>query len=87
MTYFLAIFAVWIVLTLQGSFFTTPDWFPHSLGIACGLGLQALLDIDHWYLGIGIGGAASFLILVGDLLLVTTDAIRAGVLVKLGRRS
>lgn len=86
MSYLLAIFAVWILWTLLGMTFTTPPWFPHILGMACGLVLQALLDPDRWYLGIGIGGAAGFLILVSDVLLVTADAIRAGVLVKLGRR-
>ena len=86
MSYVLAIFAVWILLTLLGMFFSTPAWFPHILGIALGTTFGALLDADRWYLGIGIGGAAGFLVLISDLLLVTADAIRAGVLVKLGRR-
>ena len=84
MSYALAIFAVWILLTLLGMTFTTPAWFPHILGIACGLILGALLDQDRWYLG--IGGAAAFVTLLADVLLVTADAIRAGVLVRLGRR-
>jgi len=86
MQYVLAILAVWILWTLLGMFFSTPAWFPHLLGMGLGIGFQVLLDADRWYLGIGIGGAAGFLVLVSDLLLVTADAIRAGVLVKLGRR-
>jgi len=82
----LAIFAVWILWTVLGMFFSTPEWFPWALGIVLGIGLQLLLDIDRWYLGVGIGGAAGFLVLVSDLLLVTADAVRAGVLVRLGRR-
>ena len=82
----LAIFAVWILWTVLGMLFSTPEWFPWALGIVLGIGLQLLLDIDRWYLGVGIGGAAGFLVLVSDLLLVTADAVRAGVLVRLGRR-
>jgi hypothetical protein len=65
---------------------TTPDWFPYALGIALGLGFQLLIDPGDWYLGVGIGGAAGVLVLLSDVLLVTADAIRAGVLVRLGRR-
>ena len=86
MSYLLAIFGVWILWTILGMVFTTPEWFPHTLGIVLGIGLQLLIDADRWYLGIGIGGAAGFLVLISDLLLVTSDAIRAGVLVRLGRR-
>jgi hypothetical protein len=82
----LAVFAVWILWTILGMLVTTPEWFPWTVGIALGICLQLLLDIDRWYLGIGIGGAAGFLVLVSDLLLVTADAVRAGVLVRLGRR-
>jgi hypothetical protein len=82
----LAVFAVWILWTILGTVFATPDWFPYVFGIVLGIGFQVLIDWDRWYLGIGVGGAAGFLILIGDLLLVTTDAIRAGVLARLGRR-
>jgi len=82
----LAVFAVWILWTVLGMILTTPEWFPYALGIVLGTGFQLLIDADQWYLGIGIGGAAGFLVLVSDVLLVTADAIRSGVLVRLGRR-
>jgi len=82
----LAILAVWILWTILGMLVTTPEWFPYVLGIALGTGFQLMIDADRWYLGIGIGGGAGFLVLVSDVLLVTADAIRSGVLVRLGRR-
>jgi hypothetical protein len=82
----LAIFAVWLLWTLLVMALTTPAWFPYAFGVLVGIGFQVLLDSAHWYLGIGIAGASGFLVLVSDVLLVTADAIRAGVLVRLGRR-
>ena len=86
MPYVLAVFAVWILWTILGMIFTTPAWFPYLLGMALGTGFAVLIEPSDWYLGIGIGGAAGFLVLVSDVLLVTADAVRAGVLVRLGRR-
>ena len=86
MEHLLAALAVWILWTILGMVFTTPEWFPYALGIALGLGFQLLIDPGDWYLGVGIGGAAGFLVLISDVLLVTADAIRSGVLVRLGRR-
>ena len=82
----LAVFAVWILWTILGMVITTPEWFPYALGIVLGIGFQLLIEPSDWYLGIGIGGAAGFLVLVSDVLLVTADAVRSGVLVRLGRR-
>ena len=82
----LAIFAVWLVWTQFVIWFTTPTWFPPLLGVLLGIGAQLLIEPSDWWLGVGIGGAAGFLIYVSDLLLVTTDAVRNGVLVRLGRR-
>ena len=82
----LAVFAVWSLLTVLGIVVTTPTWFPYALGAAAGVGLELALDKSSWYLGIGVGGAAGFLVLLSDVLLVTADAVRAGVLVRLGRR-
>jgi len=82
----LAIFAVWILWTFLGMMLTTPNWFPYAVGAVAGVGLQLILDPKAWYLGFGITGAAAFLVLISDVLLVTADAIRAGVLVRLGRR-
>jgi hypothetical protein len=86
MEHVLAVFAVWILWTTLGMVVTTPAWFTYALGITLGITFQLLLDRSTWYLGIGIGGAAGFLVLVSDVLLVTADAIRSGVLVRLGRR-
>jgi len=86
MSYLLAAFAVWILWTTLGVIFTTPAWFQYALGMTLGTGFALLIEPSDWYLGIGIGGAAGFLVLVSDLLLVTADAVRAGVLVRLGRR-
>jgi di/tricarboxylate transporter len=86
MSYLLAVFAVWILWTTLGMIFTTPAWFQYGLGITLGTTFAVLIKPSDWYLGIGIGGAAGFLVLVSDVLLVTADAIRAGVLVRLGRR-
>lgn len=86
MDHLLAVFAVWILWTTLGITFATPAWFPYLLGITLGTGLQVLIDPSDWYLGIGIGGAAGFLVLVSDLFLVTADSVRAGVLGRLGRR-
>jgi hypothetical protein len=86
MNYLLAIFAVWILWTFLETLVTTPMWFTYSAAILLGTGFALLIEPDDWYLGIGIGGAAGFLVLVSDVLLVTADAIRAGILVRLGRR-
>ena len=82
----LAVFAVWILWTVLGMTLQTPEWFPYAFGVVLGVGMQLLIDPSEWYLGVGIGGAAGFLVLVSDVLLVTADAIRSGVLVRLGRR-
>jgi hypothetical protein len=86
MTWLLAVLGVWILWTILGMVFTTPDWFGYVFAIVIGLGYALLIDIDQWYLGVGVGGGAAFLTRVSDVLLVTADAIRAGVLVRLGRR-
>ena len=87
MSQLLAVFAVWILWTIQGIVITTPEWFPYALAVVAGVGLELLIDPSRWYLGIGIGGAAGFLVLISNVLLVVADAIRAGVLVRVGRRS
>ena len=63
MEHLLAALAVWILWTILGIVVTTPEWSPYALGIALGLGFQLLIDPGDWYLGLGIGGAAGFLVL------------------------
>jgi hypothetical protein len=86
MNYLLSVLAVWILWTVLGIVVTTPEWFPPTFAIALGLGFALLIEPADWYLGVGIGGGAGLLVRVSDVLLVTADAIRAGVLVRLGRR-
>lgn len=86
MEHVLAIFAVWLLWNLLILLLSTPEWFPPLVGIALGIGFECLIDPSFWWLGVGIAGAAGFVVLVGDLLLVTTDAVRSGLLSRVGRR-
>ena len=85
MAYLMVIFGVWLVWNLLLTFFGTPDWFPYLASILLGIGGQCLIDVDHWWYGVGLAGAANFLLLIGDVLLVTTDALKTGVLRRTGR--
>ena len=86
MDHVLAVFAVWLLWNLLVMLLTTPDWFPWVIAIALGIGFELLIDPSYWWLGVGIAGAAGVLVLIGDLLLITTDAIRKGLLLRVGRR-
>jgi hypothetical protein len=52
---------------------------------ALGIGAEVLIDRSDWWLGVGSAGGAAFLILLGDLVLVATDAAKVTVL-RGGRR-
>ena len=82
----LVVFGIWMVWNMIQVLFTTPPWFPRLVAIGLGVGSMLVLDTDRWWLGVGLAGASEFLLLLGDLILVTTDAIRRGLLVKMGRR-
>lgn len=81
----LAVFAVWLVWNLMVLLVTVPEWFPPVVAVVVALGLELIMD-DPWWLSVGVAGAAWFMVIVGDLILVTRDAIRAQVLLRLGRR-
>jgi hypothetical protein len=80
MAYLMVILGLWLIWNMVLLLFTTPEWFPYLLSLILGIGGACLIDPTTWWYGVGLAGAASFLLLVGDLLLVTTDAVRAGVL-------
>ena len=76
MEYVLVVLAVWGIWSVASSLLDGPEWSWKLLPFALGLGGQALIDHDHWWYGLGLGGAAMILMLITDLLLVTADAIR-----------
>jgi hypothetical protein len=76
----LVIFGLWGIWTVGAHWFKAPEWFWILLVMALGLVFEAVLDRDIWYLGIGAGSAAAFLMRLSDLLLVTTDWVRVAVL-------
>ena len=85
MTHLLGIFAVWILWTLALVWLTAPQWAWYLIAIGLGLGFELLVEPSTWYLGVGIGGGAAFVMLLTDLMLVTTDSARVAVLRSRGR--
>lgn len=85
MAYLMVIFSVWLTWNVLLTFFGTPEWFPYLAAVLLGIGGQCLIDVGNWWYGFGLAGAASFLLLIGDVLLVTTDALKTGVLRRTGR--
>lgn len=82
----LGVFAIWLVVVITESWIETPPWaWRITIGLL-GIGWQCLIDASHWWLGVGIGGAAVALSLVTDLLLVLTDWVRVQVLNRTGPR-
>lgn len=82
----MVIFGLWLIWNAILIQFTTPDWFLTLLMMALGVGGAALVDPTTWWYGPGLAGAAGFLLLIGDLLLVTGDAVKNGVLRRNPRR-
>jgi hypothetical protein len=73
-------FGVWVVWAIATEFLEFPTWVWRSLAVVLGIGAEILVDWDRWWLGIGIGGLAVVLMLLTDLVLVTTDWVRVAVL-------
>ena len=73
-------FAVWVLWIIAAQFLEFPDWAWRCIAVVLGVGGVILVERDDWYLGIGVGGFAAFLVLVADLLLVTSDWVRVAVL-------
>ena len=86
MAYLMVILGLWLLWNLLTLLFSTPEWFPPALMVALGIGGACLIDPTTWWYGIGLAGAANLVLLFSDLLLVTTDAVRAGVLRRSPRR-
>lgn len=86
MAYLIVIFGLWLLWNMFLLQFSTPEWFPYLLFIAMGIGGACLIDTTTWWYGVGLAGAAGFLLAISDLLLVTTDSVRAGVLQRRQRR-
>jgi hypothetical protein len=74
------VFGVWALWSLIAAFWEASPWVWIVVPLALGVVGQVLIDYDRWWLGIGLGGAALFLMRLADLLLVTTDWIRVLVL-------
>lgn len=73
-------FGVWVLWSLASVWFEAPEWLWRVLAIALGIGTMILIDPSRWWLGVAIGGFAAVVMLVTDLLLVTTDWIRVTLL-------
>lgn len=80
------VFGLWMVWNLIQTYFTTPAWFLRLVATGLGVAAMLILDKDRWWLGVGLAGATEFLVLMGDLLLVTTDAVRRGLLSRMRGR-
>jgi hypothetical protein len=75
------IFSLWLVLTVGQEWIVVPRWVWYLTTITLGIGWELLIDnANHWWLGVGIAGAATALALVTDLVLVATDYVRMLVL-------
>ena len=80
MEYVLVVLAVWGIWSAAVSLLEGPEWAWKLVPFVLGVAGQALVDYHHLWYGIGLGGAAMFLMLVADLLLVAADSIRFNVL-------
>jgi hypothetical protein len=77
----LGIFAIWLAWTIAQVFIETREWVWWGLLLGTGVAYQVVfLDPSYWWLGLGIGGAAAFLGLVADVLLLVGDLARVHVL-------
>lgn len=83
MAFLLVPFFVWFAWNVSLSLVVIPEeWMQYLGATALSLGGAALIDPGHWWYGFGLVGIASLLMLIGDLLLVTTDWLRTQVLQK-----
>lgn len=82
MAYVCVIFTIWLIWNALPQLFTTPVWFPYLLATMLGMGGAALVEASHWWWGIGLAGIAGFLLTLSDLVLVTTDGIRARIIAR-----
>ena len=81
----LGILAVWLAWLAVEAVIEMPKLAWYGLAAALGVGWQLLADWDKWWLGLGIGGGATLLFLLTDLILVATDAAKVTVLRRTNR--
>ena len=77
----LGIFSLWFVITVGQEWIVMPKWAWYLATAALGIGWELLAgNASHWWLGMGVAGAATALSLVTDLVLVLTDWVKLQVL-------
>lgn len=76
----LGVFAVWLALTLADIWIVAPRWTWYLSAAVAGVAWESAEDLSRWWWGIGVGGAATFLGLLADLVLVATDQAKVAVL-------
>jgi len=76
----LGVFAVWLAWRLADTFIAAPAWAWYLTAMVLGCGWELLVDPSTWWLGIGVAGAAAFLIFLTDLIVVVTDSAKVTVL-------
>ena len=76
----LGVLAVWLTWHTSERWVDADRWVWYLGGAALGIGWQLLDGWNHWWYGVGIGGAVVLLSLVADLLLVLTDLCKVSVL-------
>ena len=82
MVHVLGVFAVWLVWLGLEHVVEAPRLAWYGLAATLGIGWELLVDPSYWWWGAGVGGAATLLFLVTDLILVATDAAKVNVLRK-----
>jgi hypothetical protein len=76
----LGVFAVWLSVTLATFWVITPRWAWYLIAALLGCGWELLVDPSTWWLGVGVGGGAMFLMALTDLIMVATDSAKVTVL-------
>ena len=82
MEYLIVAVGVWFLWNVALTAFSIPDGWQYLMVIGVSCGGAAWIEPSNWWYGIGLAGVSSAFMLVGDLLLVTTDWIRAAIFKK-----
>jgi len=80
MPYVLAGLGVYFIITSVNGYVVAPSWYWSLFTLALGIGAACLIDVSHWWLGIGVAGGASLLKVFDALLLSAGDRARMEVL-------
>ena len=80
MEYLVVALAVWFLWNVWIGLVIVPEWVTYGLFTGISIGGAAWVEPDNWWYGFGLMGLSSAMMLVADLLLVTTDWIRTRVL-------